>query len=195
MISKSVSPRTEAASANAMKNSRFTTEQITFALRQAEAGLGGDETCRKLGISQATFFRWKAKYGELGTPEVRRLRQPEEENAKLKQLVADLSLDKKMLQDVLAKKPEPGAAQGDHGGPDGPLRRQCAAGLPGHRLPPLDSAIPRDPGCPGAPQDVSPGVSRLPGALRRSPAPQAAPPRGLGRSTSSGSTASMALSA
>ena len=76
-----------------------------LALRQAEAGLGVDATCRKLGISQATFFRWKAKYGDLGTPEVRRLRQLEEENLKLKQLVADLSLDKKMLQDVLAKKP------------------------------------------------------------------------------------------
>jgi putative transposase len=88
-----------------MKKSKFTTEQIVFALRQAEAGLGVEETCRKLGISQATFFRWKAKYGDLGTPEVRRLRQLEEENLKLKQLVADLSLDKRMLQDVLAKKP------------------------------------------------------------------------------------------
>jgi putative transposase len=88
-----------------MKKSKFTTEQIVFALRQAEAGLGVEETCRKLGISQATFFRWKAKYGDLGPPEVRRLRQLEEENLKLKQLVADLSLDKRMLQDVLAKKP------------------------------------------------------------------------------------------
>lgn len=87
-----------------MKRSKFTTEQIVFALRQAEAGLGVEETCRRLGVSQATFFRWKAKYGELGTPEVRRLRLLEEENQKLKQLVADLSLDKKMLQDVLAKK-------------------------------------------------------------------------------------------
>lgn len=82
-----------------MKKSKLTTEQIIFAIRQAEAGLGVDETWRKLGISQATFFRWNSKYGDLGTPE--------EENLKLKQLVADLSLDKKMLQDVLAKKPEP----------------------------------------------------------------------------------------
>ena len=87
-----------------MRKSKFTTEQIVFALRQADSGLGMEGTCRKLGISQATFFRWKAKYGDLGTPEVRRLRQLEEENLKLKQLVADLSLDKKMLQDVLAKK-------------------------------------------------------------------------------------------
>lgn len=87
-----------------MKKSKFTTEQIVFALRQADAGLGIDEVCRKLGISQATFFRWRQKYGDLGTPELRRLRQLEEENRQLKQLVADLSLDKKMLQDVLAKK-------------------------------------------------------------------------------------------
>lgn len=88
-----------------MKKSKFTEEQIVFALRQSEAGLGVKETCRKLGISQTTFFRWKVKYGELGTPELRRLRMLEEENQELKQLVADLSLDKKMLQDVLAKKP------------------------------------------------------------------------------------------
>jgi len=57
-----------------MRKSKFTTEQTVFALRQAESGLGAEETCRKLGISQATFFRWKARYGDLGTPEVRRLR-------------------------------------------------------------------------------------------------------------------------
>ena len=86
------------------KTSKFTEEQITFALRQAEAGLPVEDICRKLGVSQATFFRWKAKYGQMGTAEVRRLRQLEEENKKLKQLVADLSLDKRMLQDVLGKK-------------------------------------------------------------------------------------------
>ena len=86
------------------KKSKFTEEQITFALRQAEAGLPAEDICRKLGVSQATFFRWKARYGEMGTAEVRRLRQLEDENKKLKQLVADLSLDEKMLQDVLAKK-------------------------------------------------------------------------------------------
>ncbi len=87
-----------------MKKSKFTEEQITFALRQAEAGLAIEDICRKLGISQATFFRWKQRYGAMGTAELRRLRQLEEENRKLKQLVADLSLDKRMLQDVLAKK-------------------------------------------------------------------------------------------
>ena len=88
------------------RKSMFTEEQITFALRQADAGLAVEDICRKLGISPATFFRWKAKYGQMGTAEVRRVRHLEEENTKLKQLVADLSLDKKMLQDVLAKKLE-----------------------------------------------------------------------------------------
>ncbi len=86
------------------KKSKFTEEQIAFALRQAEAGLAVEDICRKLGVSQATFFRWKQRFGQMGTAELRRLRQLEEENKKLKQLVADLSLDKKMLQDVLAKK-------------------------------------------------------------------------------------------
>jgi putative transposase len=86
------------------RKTTFTEEQITFALRQAEAGLPVEDVCRKLGNSQATFFRWKQRYGEMGTAEVRRLRQLEDENKKLKQLVADLSLDKKMLQDVLGKK-------------------------------------------------------------------------------------------
>lgn len=66
--------------------------------------LGVEETCLKFGISQATFFRWKARYSDLGTPELRCLRQLEEENQKLKQLVTDLSLDKERIQEVLAKK-------------------------------------------------------------------------------------------
>ena len=83
---------------------RFTEEQIAFALRQAETGTSAAEVCRKMGISEATFYNWKKKYGGLGVSELRRLKQLEEENHKLKQLVADLSLDKKMLQDVLSKK-------------------------------------------------------------------------------------------
>ena len=83
---------------------RFTEEQIAFALRQAETGTSVAEVCRKMGISEATFYNWKKKYGGLGVSELRRLKQLEEENRKLKQLVADLSLDKKMLQDVLSKK-------------------------------------------------------------------------------------------
>ena len=88
-----------------MKRKRFTEEQIAFALRQAEAGTPVEEVCRKLGVSEPTSHRWKKHFAGMGVPEIRRLRQLEEENTKLKRLVADLSLDKSMLQDVLAKKP------------------------------------------------------------------------------------------
>ena len=87
-----------------MKKSKFTEEQIAFALKQAESGTTVEEICRKMGISQATFYAWRKKFGGLGVAELRRLRQLEEENRKLKQLVADLSLDKVMLRDVLSKK-------------------------------------------------------------------------------------------
>jgi putative transposase len=87
-----------------MKKKRFTEEQIAFALRQEESGIPVGEVCRKMGVSEATFYRWKKKFGSLGLPELRRLKQLEEENRKLKALVADLSLDKVMLQDVLRKK-------------------------------------------------------------------------------------------
>ena len=87
-----------------MRKSEFTEEQIAFALRQAEAGTPVEEICRKLGVTQATFYRWKKKFAGMGVPEVRRLKQLEEENRKLKQLVADLSLDKHMLQEIVRKK-------------------------------------------------------------------------------------------
>ncbi len=87
-----------------MKTSKFTEAQIAFALKQAELGTKVEEVCRKLGISEATFYNWKKTYGGVGPSELRRMRQLEEENAKLKRLVADLSLDKAMLQDVLSKK-------------------------------------------------------------------------------------------
>ena len=87
-----------------MKTSRFTDAQIAFVLRQAEEGTAIGEVCRKAGISEATFYNWRKKYGGLMPSEMRRLKQLEEENGKLKKLVADLSLDRAMLQDVLAKK-------------------------------------------------------------------------------------------
>ena len=87
-----------------MRKSKFTEQQIAFALKQVELGTSVEEVCRKLGISDATFYNWRKKYGGLGPSELRRLRQLEEENTKLKRLVADLSLDKAMLQDVLSKK-------------------------------------------------------------------------------------------
>lgn len=87
-----------------MKKSKFTEEQIAFALRQAESGTTVAEVCRKMGVSEATFYNWKKKYGGLGVAELRRLKQLEEENARLKRMVADLSLDKQMLQEVIQKK-------------------------------------------------------------------------------------------
>lgn len=88
-----------------MKKTKFTEQQIAFALKQAETGTRVEEVCRKMGISEATFYNWKKKYGGLGVHELRRLRQLEDENNRLKQIVADLTLDKQMLQEVLKKNP------------------------------------------------------------------------------------------
>jgi putative transposase len=87
-----------------VKKSKFTEEQIAFALKQAETGTPVAEVIRRMGVSEQTFYRWKKIYGGLGVGELRRLKQLEDENRKLKQLVADLSLDKHILQDVLSKK-------------------------------------------------------------------------------------------
>lgn len=87
-----------------MKRKRFSEEQIAFALREAESGTTIAEICRKMGISEPTFYRWKKVYAGMGIAEIRRLKQLEDENAKLKRVVADLTLDKAMLQDVLRKK-------------------------------------------------------------------------------------------
>ena len=83
---------------------RFSVEQIVAVLKQAELGLPVADLTRKIGISEQTFYRWKKVYGGLGVGELRRLKLLEEENRKLKQLVADLSLDKHILQDVLSNK-------------------------------------------------------------------------------------------
>ncbi len=87
-----------------MRQSKFTEAQIAFALKQVELGTSVQEVIRKMGITEQTFYRWKRKYGGIGTSELRRLKQLEEENRQLKQMVADLSLDKHMLQEVIAKK-------------------------------------------------------------------------------------------
>lgn len=87
-----------------MRKSEFPEEQIAFALRQAEAGTGVEDICRKLGVTQQIFCRWKRKFVRMGVSEVRKLKQLEEENRKLKQLVADLSFDKHMLQEIVRKK-------------------------------------------------------------------------------------------
>lgn len=86
-----------------MRTSRFTEQQVVAAIRQVEGGTVVGEVCRKLGISEQTFYRWKRKYAGIGVAELRRLRQVEDENRRLKQLVADLTLDRQMLQEALRK--------------------------------------------------------------------------------------------
>ena len=87
-----------------MKKSRFTDEQITFALRQVEGGTATADFCRQLGCSEASFYLWKKRYGNLGMTEVKELRQLRDENTRLKRLVADLTLDKHILAEVVRKK-------------------------------------------------------------------------------------------
>jgi len=87
-----------------MKTSKFSGTQIAYILRQAEEGTAIGEVCRTAGISEATFYNWRKKYGGLLPSEMKRLKQLEDENSKLKKLVADLSLDKAMLQDVIKRK-------------------------------------------------------------------------------------------
>ncbi len=87
-----------------MKASKFTDAQKAFIIKQGEDGTPVAEVCRKAGISQATYFNWKKKYAGLMPSEMKRLRELEQENARLKKIVADLSLDKEMLQDVIKRK-------------------------------------------------------------------------------------------
>lgn len=87
-----------------MKKSRFTEEQIASAVRQAESGIPVAEICRRMGVTEVSFYRWKKRFSGMGVTELRKLRQLEEENRKLKSLVGDLTLDKHMLQEVIAKK-------------------------------------------------------------------------------------------
>lgn len=87
-----------------MGRSKYSEPQIVFAIKQVETGIRLQEAYRKMGISEATFYNWKKKYGGLGVSELRRLKNLEEENSQLKKLVADLSLDKQILRDVLKKK-------------------------------------------------------------------------------------------
>ena len=87
-----------------MKKSKVTEEQILFSLKQVAAGQPVADVCRQVGISEATFYVWKKRYGNLGLLEVRELRQLRDENARLKRLVADLTLDRHVLQEVIKKK-------------------------------------------------------------------------------------------
>lgn len=113
-----------------MKRSRFTEEQVTYALRQHEAGTPVADICRQLGVSEATFYVWKKKYAHMGVAELRELRQLREENARLKRVVADLTLDKQILSDVVKKKGLEARHASRAGGPEpGAVPRVGAAGL------------------------------------------------------------------
>ncbi len=117
-----------------MRTSRFSVEQIALALRQVDAGTPVADICRKLEIAEATFYRWKRKFGDLGVSELRELRQLRDENRRLKGVVADLTLDKQILQESLRKKLRPrrsgGAGSLGCGRPFG-SRRAARAGRPG----------------------------------------------------------------
>ena len=112
-----------------MKKTRYTEEQIAFALKQAETGTRVGEVCRKMSISEATFYNWKKKFAGLGVTELRRQRQLEDENQRLKKLVADLSLDKEMLQEVIKKSSEAGSEASGGTFSAGGLPYQCPAGM------------------------------------------------------------------
>ena len=87
-----------------MKKSRFTETQIVSILKQQEGGISTKEVCREHGISEATFYNWKSKYGGMEASDVKRLRELEEENAKLKRMYANLALDNEILKDLFTKK-------------------------------------------------------------------------------------------
>ena len=141
-----------------MKRSRFSEEQIVMALRQAEAGTPVAEICRKLQVTEQTFYRWKRKYGQLGTPEIRELRQLRDENKKLKALVADLTLDKHILQESLKKSTEAGAAA-----PVGNVGTGCLPDLdppcvPGKRVCQIERDVQVPPSPSGRPQAPDQGA-------------------------------------
>ena len=86
------------------KKSQFSEEQIIHALKEVEAGAKPAEVCRRLGVTETTFYRWKSRYGGMDVSEARRLKQLEDENRRLKHLVADLTLDNRALKDIVSKK-------------------------------------------------------------------------------------------
>jgi len=149
-----------------MKRKRFSEEQIAFALRQADSGTAIEEICRKMGISEPTFYRWKKIYAGMGVTEIRRLKQLEDENAKLKRVVADLTLDKAMLQDVLRKNGEAGRPTRGRAPSAAGLRYRRTTGLQGDRLPSILAALRVPPRSANRVADSAEGPRRQPGALR-----------------------------
>ena len=149
-----------------MRKSRFTEEQIAFALKQAETGTPVSEVLRRMGISEQTFYRWKKLYGGIGTGELRRLRQLEDENRKLKQLVADLSLDKHILQDVLAKSSDAFSATRARAPGSGGARGERAVRLRRARRRPVGRPLPLDQTRSGTAADAHLRSGQELGALR-----------------------------
>lgn len=113
-----------------MGRKRYTEEQIAFAIRQHESGTAVAEIVRKMGISEQTFYRWKKKFAGMGVAEVRRLKSLEEENKKLKQLVADLALDKKIFRTLCRERFEARASSADRQAASSRLRGERASGVP-----------------------------------------------------------------
>jgi putative transposase len=126
-----------------MKRLRFTEDQIIGVLREQEAGVPTAEVCRKHGVSSATFYKWKAKYGGLEVSEAKRLRALEDENGRLKRMLADAMLDNAALKDLLGKSGDARRATGGGGVSASGLRDERTAGLPGDRERPGERALPR----------------------------------------------------
>ena len=125
-----------------MKRSRFTEEQIIAILREQETGVPVADLCRKHGLSSPTFYKWKAKYGGMDVSEARRLRALEDENAKLKRLLAEAMLDNVALKDLLGKNGDASRASGGCGVSAGDLRDEPASGVPGDRVGSGERALP-----------------------------------------------------
>ncbi len=125
-----------------MKRTRFTEPQIVYALKLAESGTSVANVCRKYGISDATFYTWRKKYGGLGVSELRRLRELDAENKHLKQLVADLTLDKHMLQEVIQKNFKAGRPAGVGGVFNGGFSDQRTSWLSAVAVSPVNPTVP-----------------------------------------------------
>ncbi len=150
----------------AMKKSKFTEQQIAFALKQAETGTKVKQIVRKLGITEQTFYRWKRRYGGLAPSELKKMRLLEDENRKLKHMVADLSLDNAMLQEVIEKnsKAFPEARPDGVSGDELPCQR--APGLSRASLSPLGSPLPLGSQGPGGASPAHPGHRSGAGSVR-----------------------------
>ena len=129
-----------------MKRTRFSEEQIIGVLKEAEAGAKTADLARRHGVSEATIYNWKSKYGGMEVSDARRLKELESENAKLKRLLADAMLDKAVLKDLLAKSSDARRAAGSCRSSPGVPRDERAAGVPCHRCRSQERALPFHPG-------------------------------------------------